>query len=169
MTDEVLKKWKEANPKFDPPVILKDTTVYNKISKLKADYAKFTTGKKGPKKSREVFIKNFEKLFNLLHCKCSIMVCSEFGCSDCPEGVHIACSCKSANKIPVSELKFIRLKCVYFFFHNFAPLPINRNGILGKVEVKNHTRTREQHQSSANKGISCLLLKKCDKLKTYPY
>jgi len=108
VSEEVLKRWREANPKFEFPIILKDSIVKLKISKLLDDHNHYARGN-GKKKYRDRFINDLDKLFNILRCNCSIMVCSKFGCpAECQNGVHISCSCPSSKKIPVSELQFIR-------------------------------------------------------------
>jgi len=108
VSEEVLKRWREANPKFEFPIILKDDVVKLKISKLLDDHNHYARGN-GKKKYRDRFVNDLDKLFNILRCNCSIMVCSKFGCpAECQNPVHISCSCPSSKKIPVSELQFIR-------------------------------------------------------------
>ena len=116
VSEEVLKRWREANPKFEFPIILKDDVVKLKISKLLDDHNHYARGN-GKKKYRDRFVNDLDKLFNILRCNCSIMVCSKFGCpAECQNGVHISCSCPSSKKIPVSELQFIRFEFVCIFF-----------------------------------------------------
>ena len=113
VTDAVLGKWTEANPGFQYPVTLSQQHAKLRIQKLIQEINFYQKGN-GKKKVREQFINNLTKLFDIAHCKCTIISCNAFGCSDseCELKNHVKCTCQSDRRIPVAELGFIRF-CLF--------------------------------------------------------
>ncbi|ESN91906.1 hypothetical protein HELRODRAFT_181960 [Helobdella robusta] len=65
---------------------------------------------RGTLDKKEKFTEGLDQLFDILHCKCPIVLCSEYGCNnpECFQKVHINCNCARDQKIPVIELMFIK-------------------------------------------------------------
>ena len=61
-------------------------------------------------KDSKIFDKKLDTLFDVIVCKCNILVCSDpkVDCDGCEKEVHILCKCDKDKKIPINELLFIR-------------------------------------------------------------
>ena len=107
---EVLEQWRRANSAFISPIINSRVTIVKKIQQ-NWELAKNISLGRGKLDVKEAFASKLEKLFDILNCKCDIVLCSEFGCSkvaSCKKEAHINCSCPKEMKIPVKELIFIK-------------------------------------------------------------
>ena len=107
---KVLEKWERANNSFVAPVIISRVTILNKIQESWEQAKNISLGR-GKLQVKEAFTAKLDKLFDILNCKCKIVLCSEFGCladAACKKESHINCTCPKEMKIPVKELAFIR-------------------------------------------------------------
>ena len=108
MTKAVLAQYTLANAQFKPPVITSQKKISERLlaSWEKARDISLGRGKLAVKDS---FAKQLDQLFDIITCKCPIVLCPEFGCDrDCKSEAHISCICKRELKIPVIELAFVK-------------------------------------------------------------
>ena len=102
----IKSQWQAANAMFKHPVIVSDQVILNKIVtgwKQASDYCY----KRMKKNKQEKFLKQLDKVVDILKCKCNISSCSEANCAGCNTEAHINCSCPKQNKIPKLELNFV--------------------------------------------------------------
>ena len=99
-------KWLSTNPEL---VLIKDESTLIKIIKLH-DKGVEVNRKQGSVKSKNIFLKKLDHLFDILVCQCPIRSCIESDClpSYCEGGAHINCSCLKQFKIPTMELMYIK-------------------------------------------------------------
>lgn len=99
-------KWESANPRLKHSFI-QDIAIRQKIIRG-AERADEYDRKKLAAKSKAIFLKTIDKLFDILKCVCPIVYCSRVDCpkTQCCEGAHITCKC--TTKIPVAELRFLK-------------------------------------------------------------
>ena len=93
---------------FKPPVINSRITILNKIQQSWETAKDISLGR-GNIEVKENFIVKLDKLFDILNCKCEIVMCANYGCpSDCTKEAHTSCMCPKEKKIPVKDLAFIK-------------------------------------------------------------
>ena len=99
-------KWLSTNPEL---VLIKDESTVIKIIKLH-DKGVEVNRKQGSVKSKNIFLKKLDHLFDILVCQCPIRSCIESDClpSYCEGGAHINCYCLKQFKIPTMELMYIK-------------------------------------------------------------
>lgn len=110
MISPILHQWTKANSLFKSPVIIHDRTIELKLLTTWNKAVQVSLGK-GTLAKKTKFLHSLDTLFDILCCKCSIVLCSKAEC--CPSGKrgnhsHIDCCCPREKKIPVLELDFIR-------------------------------------------------------------
>ena len=98
---------KHANYLFQPPVIFSEQVILVKLTTGWED-ASDCMNNKMKKRKKDKFLERFDKMFDVLKCKCDIPTCEQNSCSGCQEAVHISCVCPKEMKIPKLELAFIR-------------------------------------------------------------
>ena len=102
----VLNQWKRANARFSPPVIVNKDTLTRKI-KNKWNDVLLVARNRAAKTLRVKILDELDKLFDIVKCSCTIMLCSEFECSGCFVGAHISCTCELEEKIPKLDLVWL--------------------------------------------------------------
>jgi len=105
----LLAQWTKANYKFKYPVIIHEVTIQERLTDLWNKATDVSLGR-GTLAKKEKFTEDLGKFFDILKCKCKIVLCSEYGCNypDCSQKAHINCNCRRDQKIPVIELMFIK-------------------------------------------------------------
>jgi len=105
----LLAQWTKANSKFKYPVIIHEVTIQERLTDLWDKASDVSLGR-GALAKKEKFTEDLDKLFDILHCKCKIVLCSEYDCNDpnCSQKAHVNCNCKRDQKIPGIELMFIK-------------------------------------------------------------
>ena len=68
---------------------------------------------KGKKKDKDKVAAMLDRLLDIVHCQCVILLCCEpnSGCANpslCKVKAHTMCSCSRAEKVPVLELEWLR-------------------------------------------------------------
>ena len=104
ITPQVFKKWSENNPELKT---ISENALKVKINRVLKDVKKILlhTLSTAQKKS---FLSKLNKLFDILICRCPIVICdSQCGKQNCC-GLHVDCSkCDKSDRIPDMELSFI--------------------------------------------------------------
>ena len=106
----LLHQWTTANALFKPPVIIHCRTIELKLKGLWERAVQVSLGK-GNLAKKNAFLHSLDTLFDILSCKCSMVLCSKTDCSPSDRRKnhsHIDCCCPREKKIPVLELDFIR-------------------------------------------------------------
>jgi len=105
----LLAQWTKANSKFKYPVIIHEVTIQERLTDLWNKASDISLGR-GALTRKEKFTEDLDKCFDILNCKCKIVLCSEYGCNDpnCSQRAHVNCNCKREQKIPRIELMFIK-------------------------------------------------------------
>ena len=108
LAEEVMVKWSDSNPQFVPPVVIKISSLVERISTAWSKLSSISLGKE-KKKTVETWTRKLDTLLDITVCKCPITLCSdsEGPCSsnDCSYGAHNTCSCPGASKLPLIELQ----------------------------------------------------------------
>ena len=106
----IIAHWEHANSMFKFPVIISKQRVNAKIVELWERMRIFVYMRAGnTKKARELFISKLDKLFDVLHCKCSMKSKKEDFCKKtCPDKLHIHCTCSRETRIPALEHDYVK-------------------------------------------------------------
>lgn len=102
---DIRKKFADANPLL---VVIANDSLVNKIAK-DIEKASKVNRNKLKKKEKDIFMKNMNKMYDILKCHCPIIKCESPGhnSAHCHDGAHITCVCPRSDKIPAMELRFI--------------------------------------------------------------
>ena len=108
----IVAQWQKANVKFDHPVIVTLRQVTSKVEAIWGKVWEVSRGK-GKKKDKDKVAAMLDRLLDIVHCQCAILLCCEpnSGCANpslCKVKAHTMCSCSRAEKVPVLELEWLR-------------------------------------------------------------
>ena len=151
---ELEETWTRANNKFRPPVTNAKVTVMKKIEE-QLTLARDVSLGRGKLDIKENFMKKLDRLFDILNCKCDIILCNDFGCpEDCKLQVHISCNCSRDKKIPIQELIFIkgqREKIGSIGSHQMGlpDLPEHRRQVKLEMRHQEEERKRMDYEENA--------------------
>ena len=108
LASEVCALWKKSNAQFEIPVIFTKKSVARKIVD-KWEKVRKAANNLGKQSDREKVIAELDKVFDILNCKCRILLCSDFDpvCNGCIQEVHITCKCPFEQKIPKLDLLWV--------------------------------------------------------------
>ena len=108
LASQVCTQWKKSNALFDPPVTLNEHTIEMKI-KQKWELVRSAANNLGKKSDREKIKAELDKVFDILNCKCPILLCGDLDpiCVGCINAVHINCICPVAHKLPKLDLLWV--------------------------------------------------------------
>ena len=108
LASQVWTQWKKANAQFESPVTLTEKIIADKISEngkvweIKANHL-------GRISHRENIKAELDKVFDILSCKCPILLCRDLDpvCIGRINEVHITCSCPFDHKLPKLDLLWV--------------------------------------------------------------
>jgi len=105
-------QWQKANPKFCPPVTIKQDSIEKKLSKLWKRVNEVAQNRV-KKAEKEKVLDLLDKLFDITVCHCTIKLCGDPGskCKDmkeCKLAAHNPdCTCPRDCKVPAMELRWL--------------------------------------------------------------
>ena len=100
LSERLLSQWQRANALFQPPVIINEKSLINRI-KEDWEIAKAISNKQITKKSIiSTFERKLDQLYDITKCQCEILLCPDVDCTGCYQGAHITCVCSRDQKIP---------------------------------------------------------------------
>jgi hypothetical protein len=123
---EIKQRWQRANFKFQPPVIVQDKVVLDKLTAMWDKAYKISCKKVTSQPDISRLETQLDKLLDMTKCRCPMFDCDadevkctgchcqEEGCTGCPKYVsqlppcHVVCTCLAKQRIPLMELPFIR-------------------------------------------------------------
>ena len=107
----IVQQWQKSNARFQPPVIIKEKSIINKVMRLWSRVEEVVWGR-AKKAEREKVELLLDKLLDITSCSHTILLCEDPD-SSCNEGksckvkAHTKCDCPRENKVPVMELRWL--------------------------------------------------------------
>jgi hypothetical protein len=105
-------QWQKSNPKFCPPVTIKQDSIEQKLSKLWKRVSVLAQNR-AKQAEKEKLLGLLDRLFDITVCNCPIKLCSDPGskCKDvkeCTQKAHNPdCTCPRDCKVPAMELRWL--------------------------------------------------------------
>ena len=91
---KVIEKWQHANSSFQSPVLVSRVTIVERIKDSWEQARNISLGR-GNLSSKQSFICKLDKLFDILTCKCDIVQCDDYSCTEsCTKQAHVKCTCR---------------------------------------------------------------------------
>ena len=108
LASQVCTQWKKSNAQFKSPVTLGETRIADKIE-ITWISLKETVNPPNSISHREKIKAELDKVFDILNCKCPILLCGDLDpiCVGCINAVHINCICPVAHKLPKLDLLWV--------------------------------------------------------------
>ena len=106
---EIITQWRKANPKFEPPITIKEKSLTNRLI---TKWKRITNVANGlaSESTAETAISELDSLCDICVCSHEIVLCPNHGdCSGCVYKAHVKCDCPLDQKVPRLEL--------YWLFH----------------------------------------------------
>ena len=105
LADKVIPEIKLVYRKVNSNLVINsDRTI---LGKLTNEYKHMKEIERSGKKKEQFEVK-LGKLFDIVNCKCQILLCGDSGdCEGCEAGAHIICGCDDDQKIPEVEIMYV--------------------------------------------------------------
>ena len=92
LRQEIASQYTKVNSNLP---LITEKSIENKLLREWKKYKGFVKANTTTSSSKyEDYSSKLNKIFNIISCKCPILICESFGCSGCSEKVHLLCACK---------------------------------------------------------------------------
>ena len=112
LTTTLYAQWEKSNFKFKPPVL---NERYNVLRRLNTAWEKLNAialRKETKQDIISLWESKLDKLFDITVCQCTITLCEDSDSppykEECKAGTHIKCECSSTEKLPLSDLMWLK-------------------------------------------------------------
>ena len=92
LRQEIASQYTKVNSNLP---LITEKSIENKLLREWKKYKGFVKANTTTSSSKyEDYSSKLNKIFDIISCKCPILICDSFGCSGCSEKVHLLCDCK---------------------------------------------------------------------------